>query len=516
MAVTDDLVDLTLHHLGRTGYRPFLVIIGAMDGVSFDDFHGYIVGYEWSGLFVEPIAEQFNRLCAHYASLPYRPDNRYENCAIAEHDGTVRMLTIDQGAVDRGEVHPALGGMSAIDPPRNGLAQEAAVVERYGRRIDVPCLTLRSLFQRHGVDRVDVLCIDAEGWDYRILRQLDFITYRPKLIRCEFVNLPAPEQFGAVRLLERHGYVVRLQGANLDAVPREIWEVVRTAARANPVAAKTVRPGAITLVTGLFDLSAGERDLRLRLGFARYLDETKRLLALDWPMVIFADPALAELIHRYRQPANTWVVLKSERELERAPFFHRVQQIRAQAGAPNDADPVFNGLGWRLRLYNAFALSKQFFLNDAAIMDPFDTEAFLWIDGDIGGAIGDPQARFTEPLRRRVAALFAGNRMLYLCRPWGRRGDGPRLGRAQMAELTGEEPAHLVSGRCFGGTREAVSGINAAYFSHLMWSLERGYMGTEEHILTMLSYTHAALCTLQKLPPRAWLRAFFDRMADRG
>ena len=221
LVTTDDIADLTLHHMGRTGLNPHLVVIGAMDGVWYDEFVGYINGYRWSGLFVEPIPEQFRRLGQHYAGRDYAAANKYENSAIAEHDGTIEMLTIDQRAVDEGKVHACFGGMSAIYPPRNGLASagDAATVAVYGERIVVPCLTLRTLFERHAVESVDLLWIDAEGWDYKILRQLDFSRYRPRLIRCEYINLTADEQKAIRALLIGSGYVIRVNGQNIDAVP---------------------------------------------------------------------------------------------------------------------------------------------------------------------------------------------------------------------------------------------------------------------------------------------------------
>lgn len=227
----DDVAELTLHHMGRTGFQPALVVIGAMDGVSFDGLHPYIVTYEWSGLFVEPMPAQFRRLWRNYVALPFARANKYENSAIANHDGTVRMLTIDQRAVDEGLVHPAFGGMSAIYPPRNGLASEgdAATVQQYGQVVDVNCITLDTLFTRHAVERVDVLWIDAEGWDYEIVGQLDFSRFRPKLLRAEYINLSAGEKLALTELVARNGYVVRIHGQNIDAVAVEYWNEIAAA-----------------------------------------------------------------------------------------------------------------------------------------------------------------------------------------------------------------------------------------------------------------------------------------------
>ncbi|MGD9765974.1 MAG: FkbM family methyltransferase [Candidatus Binatia bacterium] len=514
MVTTEDIADVTLHHMGRTGVQPFVVVIGAMDGVTFDEFHGYIAMYEWTGLYVEPIPEQFRRLRAHYATLSFAANNKYENSAIADHDGTVQMLTIDHEAVDAGEIHHAFGGMSAIYPPRNGLASagDAEVVARYGRLIEVDCLTLPSLFRRHAIDRVDLLCVDAEGWDYRIIQQLDFSTYRPKLIRCEYINLTADERSAITRLLTDNSYVIRIDGQNIDAVASEYWAEVNSEPRTAPVAAAS--PGhahKLTLVTAVFDLSSGAADLRLRHAFGLYLDDLKRLLNVSWQMVIFAQPELEEMLRRHRAPANTHIVTRSLADLEAFPFQAQVQEIRGR-----DVHERARGPGKELErglpLYYAFALSKQFFLNDAAIFNPFDSDGFLWVDGGIAAEIGDPAAQLTDICQRNLSAMLADHRMLYFCRPLGAESDSPGFSRANLTELTAREPAHLVHGGVFGGTRRVVNAINGVYYSHLGHSLNAGCLGTEEHVLTMVAHTHAPLCRLQMLSGDGGLRQFFERL----
>lgn len=513
MITTEDLADLTLHHMGRTGFQPFVVVIGAMDGVSFDDFHGYLTMYQWSGLFVEPIPEQFRRLQGNHVRLGSAGGNRYENCAIAEHDGTIQMLTINQDAVDAGTVHPCFGGMSTIYPPRNGLAspEDAGTVAAHGELVEVACLTLPTLFRRHAVDRVDVLCLDAEGWDYRILRQLDFAAYRPKLIRCEYINLTPEEQAAIVHALADHAYVIHIAGQNLDAVAREYWQELNAAPAAATVAA-AYRPNNLTLVTSVFDLSAGQPDVDLRCGFGLYLDRVKALLNVPSPMVIFAPPELDELIWRFRARASTHIVHRSLADLRAFPFAARVEEIRTSVSWLDRGGGMRRHLTCRMPLYAPFALSKQFFLNDAALYNPFRTEYFVWLDGDIAGAIGDPAAQLTRECERHLTALLSDRRMLYGYRPLDERSDVAGFDRGALAELTGRAPRHLVSGRMFGGSAKTIQAINGIYYGHLGHSLSAGRLASEDQVLTMISATHRALCHLQPLEAGKQWRGFFERL----
>lgn len=119
-----DYYDKTLHYLGRRGFKPGIVVIGAMDGHSFGHIPGYMLMYQWSGLFIEPIPYQFDALKRYHDSLPYMHESKYENCAIAEYNGQIEMITIDPRAIEEGLIHSCFGGMSAVYPPRNGLGSE--------------------------------------------------------------------------------------------------------------------------------------------------------------------------------------------------------------------------------------------------------------------------------------------------------------------------------------------------------------------------------------------------------
>jgi hypothetical protein len=56
------------------------------------------------------------------------------------------------------------------------------------------------------VDYVDLLYIDAEGYDFELLKVFDFDRLAPEIVRFEHVGLSRGEWDEAVRLLAHHGY----------------------------------------------------------------------------------------------------------------------------------------------------------------------------------------------------------------------------------------------------------------------------------------------------------------------
>ena len=182
-----DIFDKVLHYYGRKSVKLFCINIGAMDGMMFDELVGYSKSYGFKGLYVEPVPYLFERLKQNFSE----EGNLFENAAISSNNGTIRMMTIDQAAIDTGLVHPCFYGMSAVYPPKNGLGSEGdrETVEKWGRIIEVPCITLETLLSKHSISNFDVVKIDAEGHDWEIFDQIDIEKFRPKLIRLSLIHI---------------------------------------------------------------------------------------------------------------------------------------------------------------------------------------------------------------------------------------------------------------------------------------------------------------------------------------
>ena len=77
--------------------------------------------------------------------------------------------------------------------------------DAYISRKLVRCETLASVLERHRVSHIDILIIDVEGYDYHVIRQIDFNRYRPAIILYEHVHL-GTDANAARSLLLQNGY----------------------------------------------------------------------------------------------------------------------------------------------------------------------------------------------------------------------------------------------------------------------------------------------------------------------
>lgn len=166
--------------------------IGANIGNSPQDIIWPIVrNNNWTGVFVEPIPSAFAQLIENYKDLV---GSYFENIAIMDYDGEV---TIHYSDTYNGEISSANPNHS----PRNSA------------QLVSPCKTIESLCQKYDLlDKpFELLQIDTEGLDGRILVCTDFARVLPRYIRFENLHLGHSGNMSleeTVTYLNKFGYVV--------------------------------------------------------------------------------------------------------------------------------------------------------------------------------------------------------------------------------------------------------------------------------------------------------------------
>lgn len=176
--------------------------IGANDGLTGDPLYPLLqrADNHWRGIMVEPVAHLFAQLAQRYGA---NPALRLEQAAIGESNGTTVIHRLQTGPADSLwlEQIPSLDpGLLKRNAGQFGKTQTATVEET------VPCLSVATLLERHSIARLDLLVIDAEGMDWRILRQFNLRSLEPKLILYEHQHLSAGERDDAHQFLAQCNY----------------------------------------------------------------------------------------------------------------------------------------------------------------------------------------------------------------------------------------------------------------------------------------------------------------------
>jgi len=519
----DDFFDKVLHYYGRKSINLSLVNIGALDGYQFDDMSGYIDMYNFDVLYAEPIPEYFKKL---KSNMKGKSNRRFENAAISTYDGTITMTIIPPDIVEKGLVHKAFAGMSAIDPSKNGMGSDAdkEVVDKYSEQVKVKCITLNTFFKKHNIDHVDAISIDTEGHDYEIFKQLDFDKYRPKLIRLEHINLSTKEKTEIENILTQNNYLFEYKNSSdLDAIPKEVYDElydyymsdIGLISNQSEEASRTLihqnslMNNGLTLVTGLWNI---DRD-SLKEGWSRsydhYLSCLKDLLNIPYNIIVFGDEDVQELVSQLNNPDRVFYI-KRDKTWFKNEFYDKIQTIRT-------TETWMNQIGWlsescqaKLDMYNPIVMSKVFLLNDARILDPFDSSQMYWIDAGISNTVD--LRYFSE--NRVLDRLETNPKLSFVAFPYETQTEIHGFEYQSICEYCEAKVDKVCRGGFFGGPKDQISDFNALYYSLLNRSLNEGLMGTEESLFTILMYMHPNIFQYYLIQENGLLNTFFEDLKN--
>lgn len=123
----------------------------------------------WTGILVEPLPHLAERLKRERRARVFAVA-----CGAPEHHGAAMPMMVGGTA----------GGLSTLcDTMREtGMDRASAGADRI---IQVPVRTLDSILDEAGVERIDFLSIDVEGFEIEVLKGFDLRRYRPRLVLIE-------------------------------------------------------------------------------------------------------------------------------------------------------------------------------------------------------------------------------------------------------------------------------------------------------------------------------------------
>jgi len=175
-------------------------------------------------LLVEPLADHFKQLCLNYKGTP---GVVFEQAAVAEHSGSTTIFTVPPNLTPSEGEYYWLDQLSSLKSERMESlwekqmgTNECAKVQQFylENRIEekVPCLSFSDLLEKHQIERIDLLQIDVEGYEFEILRQ-----WNPKSLPVRFLHYESDLLFEKENLLRGwlhdHGFSTVTIGADTFA-----------------------------------------------------------------------------------------------------------------------------------------------------------------------------------------------------------------------------------------------------------------------------------------------------------
>ena len=262
-----------------------------------------------------------------------------------------------------------------------------------------------------------------------------------------------------------------------------------------------------TLVTGLWDIGRGELSEGWSRPFELYLQKFQELLSIDENMIIFGDEKLREFVFKTRNESNTQFIVRDSSWFKNNEYFDLIQQIRTNPNWYNLSGWLKDSTQAKLEYYNPLVMSKVFLLNDAKLLDKFNSEKLFWIDAGLVNTV-HPGYFYKDKVLDKIGELT--NKFLFVCFPYNADNEVHGFEFSEMKRLTNEVPDLVARGGFFGGDKHSISEINTLYYSILLDTLRRGFMGTEESLFTILMYQYSNLIDYCEIESNGLLYKFFE------
>jgi FkbM family methyltransferase len=190
----------------------FFVQIGANDGVRADESYDFITRHQLPGVVVEPLSDMFKKLTENYN---HHPQIKKVNKAIHSSARTMPLYRIKNDA----DVPDWCHGIASFDKEHllSG-SKKIPQLEKYIIEESVDCISLDELLVQTKINQISFLQIDTEGYDFEIIKMLDFNQYKPKIIRYECCTLSVDDNQACIDLLAKQGYQFFDEGNDIIAL----------------------------------------------------------------------------------------------------------------------------------------------------------------------------------------------------------------------------------------------------------------------------------------------------------
>jgi FkbM family methyltransferase len=210
--VPSGILDSILVKLFHEARGLTFVQIGANDGLRCDPFQKHITTRGWLALLVEPLPFFYSQLTTLHSGNPR------VTCLNAAVDDSCGQRDIHQLDPRLKNLPDWAWGLASFD--RDRVIQAARELGRDENAIltsSVPTVDWNTIWHRLGDQRCDVLSIDTEGQDIRLLRLANLSSRRPRIIHFEHACVHQSERLSFYQELFTLDYEIATDGPDTIA-----------------------------------------------------------------------------------------------------------------------------------------------------------------------------------------------------------------------------------------------------------------------------------------------------------
>jgi len=215
----------------------------------------------------------------------------------------------------------------------------------------------------------------------------------------------------------------------------------------------------ITIVTGLWDIKRSGLTEGWSRSYDHYIEKFNQLLDLPNNMIIFGDGELEKIVMSKRSGENTLFIYRDQ-EWFKNNFFDKIQEIRKNENWINQAGWLKESTQAKLEMYNPLVMSKPFLLNDARIMDKFNSTHLYWLDAGITNTVHPGYFTHDKVLNK----LDLIDKISFIAFPYNAENEIHGFEYNKLCDLAGGKVDKVCRGGFFGGPVEDISDFNREYY----------------------------------------------------
>lgn len=243
----------------------------------------------------------------------------------------------------------------------------------------------------------------------------------------------------------------------------------------------------INIVTGFWNIRRDRSE-------SRYIDNLKNVLLLSHNLTIFIPKEYETIVKEHRKEfSNKTDIIIVELDDIKTKYFKKywdkLQSIRTNPDWYNSCPWLPETPQCFSEWYNPIVMSKVFFLYHAYKINKFNSDKFIWIDAGITQHISTDYVNDIS-LNGMGKCI---NKVLFSSVGYSGAAEVHGFNYSGYKKYTDVIPSWLCRATIFGCHKNYIEKFKKDYSYYLNDTLDRGYLGTEESIFSLLSCINSSI-----------------------
>jgi len=223
---------ISVYSLEKKPDKFTVIQVGANDGITNDPIHKFIKRDRWVGVLLEPQPYVYSE---YLKPIYQKNEGIIPICAaVGKEHGKAKLYKIAFSDMRWASGLSSLSKESVKESFANGVVEKNCkkfgieIPERQEDQIGfewVDIISPETIMNKYSIRKIDLLLIDAEGFDLQVIEMFDIPKIQPRAIIFENINLHPTELEKCYSELKSEGYLLKEFGRDTIAMKNPSFEI---------------------------------------------------------------------------------------------------------------------------------------------------------------------------------------------------------------------------------------------------------------------------------------------------